>query len=186
MASRFMAMAPHPETPAPALASLEVRLSRPTPALFELHYKLTGDLKQLLLAPPGAQRGARADELWRSTCFEAFAGPVGEAGYLEFNFAPDERWAAYAFDGYRAGMRAIELEQPWMWVTVQGDTYEFMAHFDAPALLATAAEWRVGASAVIEEVSGVKSYWALRHPPGRPDFHHADGFALTVVAEERA
>ena len=24
------------------------------------------------------------------------------------------------------------------------------------------------------------SYWALAHPPGKPDFHHADGFALEL------
>jgi hypothetical protein len=38
-------------------------------------------------------------------------------------------------------------------------------------------------SAVIEENSGAKSYWALKHPPGKPDFHHADGFDLTLSAE---
>jgi hypothetical protein len=36
--------------------------------------------------------------------------------------------------------------------------------------------WRLGLSAVIEETSGHKSYWALAHPPGRPDFHHSDCF----------
>jgi hypothetical protein len=40
----------------------------------------------------------------------------------------------------------------------------------------------LGLSAVIEETSGAKSYWALAHPPGRPDFHHADGFALMLDA----
>jgi len=24
------------------------------------------------------------------------------------------------------------------------------------------------------------SYWALRHPPGGPDFHHADCFAMEL------
>jgi hypothetical protein len=33
---------------------------------------------------------------------------------------------------------------------------------------------------VIEEVSGVFSYWALNHPPGEPDFHHPDAFALEL------
>ena len=39
------------------------------------------------------------------------------------------------------------------------------------------ALWRLGLSAVIEDTSGRKSYWALAHPPGKPDFHHADCFA---------
>jgi hypothetical protein len=42
--------------------------------------------------------------------------------------------------------------------------------------------WRLGLSAVIEETNGRKSYWALSHPPGKPDFHHSDCFALELPA----
>jgi hypothetical protein len=35
-------------------------------------------------------------------------------------------------------------------------------------------------SAVVETLDGALSYWALRHPPGKPDFHHADSFALEL------
>jgi len=38
----------------------------------------------------------------------------------------------------------------------------------------------VGISAVIEELDGTKSYWALAHPPGAPDFHHPTCFAATL------
>ena len=40
--------------------------------------------------------------------------------------------------------------------------------------------WRAGVSAVIEETDGTKSYWALAHPPGPPDFHHPDCFLLEL------
>jgi hypothetical protein len=43
-----------------------------------------------------------------------------------------------------------------------------------------AATWRLGLSAVLEEADGGKSYWALTHPHGKPDFHHADCFALEL------
>ena len=32
----------------------------------------------------------------------------------------------------------------------------------------------------IEDEAGALSYWALRHPPGKPDFHHPAGFALEL------
>ena len=48
------------------------------------------------------------------------------------------------------------------------------------ATLPRDAVWRIGLAAVIEETSGRKSYWALAHPPGRPDFHHAHGFAYEL------
>jgi hypothetical protein len=41
---------------------------------------------------------------------------------------------------------------------------------------------RLGLSAVIEEANGRKSYWALAHPPGKPDFHHSDCFVLELPA----
>ncbi len=43
-------------------------------------------------------------------------------------------------------------------------------------------DWQIGLSAVIEEKAGAMSYWALNHPPGKPDFHHKDCFALTLPA----
>ena len=38
----------------------------------------------------------------------------------------------------------------------------------------------LGLSAVIEGADGSLSYWALVHPPGKPDFHNADCFALEL------
>ncbi|HMP45247.1 MAG TPA: DOMON-like domain-containing protein [Sphingopyxis sp.] len=46
--------------------------------------------------------------------------------------------------------------------------------------------WRLALSAIIEEKDGTKSYWALAHPPGKPDFHHPDCFALTLEAPDAA
>lgn len=40
----------------------------------------------------------------------------------------------------------------------------------------------IALSAVIEETGGHKSYWALAHPPGQPDFHHPTCFAATLPA----
>ena len=42
------------------------------------------------------------------------------------------------------------------------------------------APLRLGLSAVIEASDATLSYWALHHPPGKPDFHHADGRALLL------
>ena len=61
-----------------------------------------------------------------------------------------------------------------------------MCWWSAPALPASAllslppGPARLGLTAVIEEAGGRLSYWALRHPAERPDFHDAGGFALEV------
>jgi hypothetical protein len=47
--------------------------------------------------------------------------------------------------------------------------------------LGSAHDWRLNLSAVIEEKSGAKSYWALDHAPeAAPDFHHPDCFVLQL------
>ena len=39
---------------------------------------------------------------------------------------------------------------------------------------------RLALSAVLEADDGTLSYWALHHPPGSPDFHHANCFVLRL------
>ncbi|MFC7497623.1 hypothetical protein ACFQRC_00110 [Enterovirga sp. GCM10030262] len=62
-----------------------------------------------------------------------------------------------------------------------GHFYELRALLEVPDLLPD-MPWQLGLSAVIEETNGRKSYWALAHPPGDPDFHHEDCFALELAA----
>jgi hypothetical protein len=46
--------------------------------------------------------------------------------------------------------------------------------------LQSASHLQVGLSAVVEEESGTLSYWALKHGPGKADFHCPDGFLLEL------
>ena len=59
------------------------------------------------------------------------------------------------------------------------DRYTLQASLELDRLsgLPRKSSWRLGLAALIEDTSGRKSYWALAHPPGKPDFHHADCFA---------
>jgi hypothetical protein len=56
-------------------------------------------------------------------------------------------------------------------------TLQASLELDFLSSLPSNARWRLGLSAVIEETSGRRSYWALAHPPGKADFHHSDCFA---------
>ncbi|MES2754401.1 MAG: DOMON-like domain-containing protein [Pseudomonadota bacterium] len=118
-------------------------------------------------APPG-----RADGLWQHTCFEAFIAGAG-TGYLEFNFAPSGAWAAYVFDDYRAGIRNADVVPRVTWID---------GKLAAQVDVATAGDWQVNLSAIIEETDGTKSYWALAHPDGPPDFHDPACFVLDLPA----
>jgi hypothetical protein len=102
--------------------------------------------------------------------------------YYEFNFSPSRQWAAYSFEAYRSGMQIFdEFRTPGVEVHTNDNTCKLAAVLELGCLSLT-TEWYPGLSAVIEEKNGRMSYWALWHPPGKPDFHHADCFALELPA----
>jgi hypothetical protein len=173
----------HPDTPDQAVSAIEVEASRPGPQCLRLRFVVGGDIDRILWPQPVAT--SRADELWKHTCFEAFLRYGEGEGYLEFNLSPSGEWAAYAFDGYRSGMKTqagIELRD--LFRDPDDGRYEYEATLDLDRLAPPADRpWRLGLSAVIEEASGTKSYWALAHPEGKPDFHHIDGFVLDLPAD---
>jgi hypothetical protein len=166
----------HPDSVCNAATRIEVDIARPHPGSLVLTYVVTGIIGDLWLPPVSAS--TRADELWRHTCFEAFIRPDQGPAYFELNFAPSTQWATYRFEDYRSGMRDMtEIGPPHIEVQSGPDRY----------LLRSTIEWnapdaacRLGLAAVIEEASGNKSNWALAHPAGKPDFHHADGFACEI------
>src|SRR5207342_1224384 len=94
----------HPESRGSATARVEVEIARPRADHLVLSYVVTGRISDIRLPP--VVPSARADELWRHTCFEAFVRAASGPAYYEFNFAPSRQWATYRFDGYRSGMRA--------------------------------------------------------------------------------
>lgn len=168
----------HPDFPAPDLI-IEAEAVR-SGTVLELRYVVTGAIEALSLPSPVEPK--RTDELWRRTCLEAFVQHIGGGGYLELNLAPSTAWAAYRFDGYREGMRDADVEPPRIEVRRTADRLELNAALHLP----DEGPWRVGLTAVIEDARGARSYWALRHPPGKPDFHNADCFVLELPGSRGA
>jgi hypothetical protein len=176
-----LALRLHPNSLSFAATQLEVDVARPGTSTLVLSYAVTGRMRDLQLPP--VVPTTRADELWRHTCFEAFLRMLPGATYYEFNFAPSTQWAAYRFASYRSRMRAANaMNTPAIAVQSSPDRFTLEAALELEELtdLPRNASLRLGLSAVIEETSGHKSYWALAHPPGKPDFHHSDGFAYEL------
>lgn len=156
-------------------------MSRPGPGLLALRYVVTHPEGSLVV--PALTNGARKDTLWKQTCFEAFIRIPGGEAYYELNFSPSSEWAAYRFDGFRAGMTMADgIEAPRIEWNTARDGFELHAQSDLSGLagLPTATPWRLGLTAVIEDAPGQLSYWALTHPPGVPDFHNAAGWVAEV------
>ncbi len=170
----------HPDCRCQSVRGIEVEVARRGPSTLGLRYFLVGNISEVRIPSPTAP--ARSDKLWEHSCFEAFARASQSESYCEFNFAPSLEWAIYAFSGYRSGMNHPAADPPKMERRVKEDCFELRVSLQLEAMpdLPGNAPWHLGLSAVVEELSGSKSYWALAHPPGAPDFHHSDCFALEL------
>lgn len=170
----------HPDHPALAVERIEARIVSASEDWLTLRWRIEGS--GALMVPSFAGKGL-ADGLWRATCFELFLRVPGGDAYTEINLSPSERWAAYDFNGYRKGMRDRDKPRNADCTFRGGSRF---AIFDAAVPIAglPPLPWSYGLSAVIEETGGHKSYWALAHPPGKPDFHHPTCFAATLPAPQ--
>ena len=127
----------------------------------------------------------RKDGLWQHSCFEFFAAVQDEPRYFETNFATSNQWAAYDFIGYRSGMRtADDVEMVAAIPTVRKNRTELSARLIIPPAFVE-KDWQANLTAILEAKDGTKSYWALAHAPGPPDFHNRDCFTLSLPAPEQ-
>jgi len=172
------ALIAHPAHPPLRVSSVDARIIGVDENWLRLRWRIEGS--KSLVVPPFAGKG-RADELWRTTCFELFLMPGAGPAYCEFNLSPSERWAAYDFAAYRDGMAERPADREPQTMMRQGSTF---AIFDAslPLGLMPREDSRMNIAAVIEEEGGVKSYWALSHPAGDPDFHDPACFVAMLPA----
>ena len=127
---------------------------------------------RFVLPPP--IEPVRAEDLWETTCFEAFLRGRDAESYREWNFAPSGEWAAYDFTSHREGRTDAETGAPYVRIEDNLTWWALGATISVQARLT----WALGLSAILEEQDGTKSYWALAHPEGdKPDFHDSACFA---------
>ncbi len=166
----------HADTPAPWLRGIQASAELTAEGL-SIRYLVDADPARLAIAETAPPE--RVEGLWRHTCLEAFVMGADAPAYREFNFSPSGDWQAYGFHSYRQGGPLAQATAPRIERTTAA---ELNLHVFLPTQnLPSGPHLRLGLSAVIEAADGSLSYWALRHPPGRPDFHHSDCFALELA-----
>ncbi len=171
-------LTPHPAAPPRSVKSVEVEITANDLCEMMLDFRIDGDKVVI----PEWRSGSREDGLWNSTCFELFLGTTNSDSYFEFNFSPSSQWAAYRFEKYREGM------------TDQPMKVEPHVEFDLDKPLELSVDLDLSdmpwaplmgnLAAVIEEEGGHKSYWALAHSSGPPDFHNRDCFIAQLPPVE--
>jgi hypothetical protein len=165
-----------------ALRGVEVRVRKRESDTLVFQYVLRAEIPRIRV--PSLQSSDRADGLWKHTCFEAFIAVTGTPGYRELNFSPSGRWAIYSFSSYREGMSPTNVTvPPALDLRRFDDRLELDAAIRLPDLVGQRAghTLKLALTAVVEDDGGTLSYWALKHAPAKPDFHHPDGFVLELT-----
>ncbi|MEI7664734.1 MAG: DOMON-like domain-containing protein [Synechococcaceae cyanobacterium ELA263] len=165
----------------PQLAELAItgEISRRGQRL-KIRYVLQGPLETVLIPPP-AEPPSRLDELWQTTCFELFLACCGCEPYWEFNLSPAGHWNIYRLQGYRRGLAAEPAyQQLALQVTSDPQELRLALELDLPPGLEADQPLEAAITAVIQQRSGLVSYWALAHGGLEPDFHRRDGFRLSL------
>jgi hypothetical protein len=172
----------HPSTPCTVIDDIGVAVSGGPRDRLSLTYRLRGRIDDVRI--PAPLPGGRADGLWRHTCCEAFIARAGAPGYREFDFSPSGQWAEYVFRAYRQRDPDATLSGvPHISPRRELDTWVLMAQLPAGAAFPPGNErLELNLAVVVEATDGALSYWALRHPMEKPDFHARRGFALELAA----
>jgi hypothetical protein len=171
----------HPDAHGEAVRRIGARVRRTPRGVLAITYIIEADIDRLRVPVP--RPPAIVHRLWQHTCCEVFIARKDSPAYHEFNLAPSGEWAAYAFARYREGAALTEEAlEPQLAVRSTREKLELDAVVRLDRLSPSYARTALllALSAVIEDRAGSLSYWALRHPPGAPDFHHPHAFALEL------
>ncbi|HEX3431809.1 MAG TPA: DOMON-like domain-containing protein [Rhizomicrobium sp.] len=181
-----MRLLPHAHSDAVPVRGIAIEAARHG-AMLALRYLVAGDIRRVRL--PGEGFSERTNGLWQRTCCEAFVRSSRSPAYWEFNFSPSRQWAAYSFERYREGMTPEPaVSDPRIGLQSDDGKFVLSASLDLSGIAALrgSEDWQLGLSAIVEDRDGNKSYWALAHPSGKPDFHHLESFVLVLSPHSAA
>ncbi len=178
MSNTSFSLVPFPGNPPPVSLKIGGSLRR-YGNMMHIFIQVAGDHMDRIRIPALIESPARIYGLWEQTCFELFLAPLESCQYWEFNLSPSGAWNVYRFNAYREGM----LQEPAFsalpfQVNRHQTSFSISLDFDSRNLFGPQLVIAAGICAVIEDKNGVKSYWALTHTAGKPDFHARKSFTI--------
>ena len=135
-----------------------------------LSFLVEGALENYIF--PSPQTSKRANELWKSTCFELFLAHSEKEEYYEFNISPSLAWNCYHLSTYRAEPKEVEiLVEPVIKTTKESGCYRL--DFELKGFALTSFD-RVNLTAILLTKEGERTFWSLKKMQGSPDFHERE------------
>jgi hypothetical protein len=127
-----------------------------------------------LVSVPG-ERLRRENDLWKTTCFEAFFARPGEAGYWELNVSASGAWNLYRFSAYR------EPQPPAL-----SEDFALAELGAGGGLVSCRLEPKIAPCALEASLCMVARtgegthYFSTKHAGAKPDFHLRGSFTLRL------
>ncbi len=131
-------------------------------------------LEGLVPGLSGPQEIMRADNLWKTTCLEAFWAVPGEQKYWELNISPGgKKWNCYRFENYRQPVLPVvcydyEIQN----ISVAAGTLEcsVLGKSVLPGIEASLC--------VIVRTANGTHFFSTAHAGSKPDFHNRGSFTV--------
>lgn len=114
----------------------------------------------------------RKNELWKTTCFEAFWGRPGEKSYWELNISGSGSWNLYHFDSYRQPQPPRASDD----FTIQSLEIDGKAGLECRLATALPVKELEGSVCVIARTAEATHYFSTKHAGDKPDYHLRAGF----------
>lgn len=148
--------------------------------ILAIDYFLVGNLENLSIPEP-TNTPTRKHQLWEETCFEFFLGVKNFPNYWEFNLSTAGDWNIYRFQDYRHRMEE-EMAYTFLPFDVEkrSDSLLLKLELDLNKIVPEDKSLEISITAVVKQINGEITYWALTHCGENADFHRRDSFAIEV------
>ncbi len=148
--------------------------------ILAIDYSLVGNLENLFIPKP-THTPTRKHKLWEETCLECFLGVKNSPNYWEFNLSTAGDWNIYRFQDYRHQMEEEKKFSSLPFnVEKQADRLLLKLKLDLNKIVPEDKSLEISITAVVKQMDGEITYWALTHRGEKADFHRRDSFAIEV------
>ncbi len=152
-------------------ASLEINKKTLT-----LEFTVLGEIKNYIFNEPCIQ--ARADELWKKTCFELFIAQNNNSSYYELNISPSSNWNFYSFLDYKTNMKEEKnVSKPFIHSSKIRDKYRLSFEFDFYEEF-TEKELIFNLAVILLDTKGVRHFYSIHRREEKVDFHDREYWSL--------
>ncbi|CAA6816502.1 MAG: Unknown protein [uncultured Sulfurovum sp.] len=125
---------------------------------------------------PQKSQPQRANELWKSTCFELFLGNSQKEAYYELNFSSSLAWNFYYLRSYRAELQELKLlSEPKISVKENEEVFKIVFELETETFSFKDFDSYNVASVLLTKEHEC-TFWSLKAFTDVPDFHHQDNF----------